>query len=215
MNDDMTNDTPDNQTDNVESFADAQELADQPANSPLDNAESEEQATPVDELTELREKNAQLQDQLLRAMAEMENIRKRGAKERDDATKYGVTNLSKELLAVADNLMRAVESVPTELAQESDEIANLVTGVKATQSQLTAAMLKTGIQQIEAKPGTPFNPNFHEVMFEVESPEHVPGAIVQVIETGYMIHDRLLRPARVGVAKKSAGGDEPNVNVEA
>ena len=208
MTDEKNNDVENSTEDNVESFADAQDA--------LDKAENEEQtATPVDENTELREKNAQLQDQLLRAMAEMENIRKRSVREREDATKYGVSNLAKELLAVADNLMRAVDAVPAELSQESDAIANLVTGVKATQDQLTAAMLKTGISQIDAKPGTPFDPNLHEVMFEVETPEHAPGAIVQVIETGYTIHDRLLRPARVGVAKKTVGGGEPSINVEA
>lgn len=195
-------------------------------NDDLDNVEPIEQATQAqeetpaaaeadDEMEKVLAANADLKDKLLRAMAEMDNLRKRGVKEREDAQKYGVANLAKELLAVADNLGRAVDAVPAELAAESDAIANLMTGVQATQSQLTNAMAKSGIQPILAEPGTPFDPNLHEVMFEVESPEHAPGSIVQIMETGYTIHDRLLRPARVGVAKKSAGGNDPQVNVEA
>lgn len=194
--------------DNIEDFPHAEEEN-------LTEQDGEEDAHPVDETETLRAENADLKDKLLRTVAEMDNIRKRSIKERDDASKYGVSNLAKELLAVADNLGRAMDAIPEGLAQESDAIANLLTGVKATQDQLTAAMQKSGITAVEAEAGTPFNPNIHEVMFEVESPDHAPGAIVQVMEAGYMIHDRLLRPARVGVAKKSSGGDNPQVNVEA
>ena len=202
----MTDD-PIYEDDNVEELASQEEIASEEL--------VEETTETVDETEVLRAANADLQDKLLRAVAEMENIRKRGAKERDDASKYGIANLAKELLAVADNLGRAMDAIPDGLAQESDAIANLLTGVQATQSQLTGAMTKSGITAIEAQPGTMFDPNIHEVMFEVDTPDHAPGSIVQVMEGGYMIHDRLLRPARVGVAKKSAGGNETSINVEA
>lgn len=197
--------------DNIEEFpfADDQELESGEA----ENESVEQEA--IDPLAALEQENGKLKDQLLRAVAEMENIRKRAVKDRDDASKYGVTNLAKELLAVADNLGRAMEAIPEELIQDNDAIANLVTGVKATQDQLHGAMQKSGIQKIDAQPGTLFDPNIHEVMFEAGSPDHTPGAIIQVMETGYMIHDRLLRPARVGVAKKSNSAPEPSVNVEA
>lgn len=199
----MTDDQTYDDDDNIENFPQAEE------------AVEEEHEEVVDESAALMAENADLKDKLLRAVAEMDNIRKRAIKDRDDASKYGVSNLAKELLAVADNLGRAMDSIPEGLAQESDAIANLLTGVKATQNQLTAAMVKSGITPIDAVPGTPFDPNVHEVMFEVETPEHAPGAIVQIMEPGYMIHDRLLRPARVGVAKKTDGNSEPNINVEA
>ncbi len=185
---------------------------DEETGEPLTTAPEDETAH---ELEILRNESADLKDKLLRTVAEMENIRKRAIKDRDDAQKYGVSNLARELLSVADNLGRAVDAVPKELAQESDAVANLLAGVKATQNQLTAAMEKSGIQMIAAEPGTPFDPNIHEVMFEGESPQHAPGTIIQVMENGYMIHDRLLRPARVGVAKKSAHTQDPKVNVEA
>ncbi len=200
-------------TDDIENNTIAEEFPDHSIDSDTPEEIGSEKVT--DETQALKAEAADLKDKLLRAMAEMDNVRKRAVKDREDAQKYGVSNLAKELLAVADNLARAVEAVPTELLQESDAIANLVTGVQATQNQLLAAMQKSGIEKIIAEPGTPFDPNIHEVMFEVDSPDQTPGAIVQVMEAGYMIYDRLLRPARVGVAKKSAGGTEPQINVEA
>lgn len=205
----MTDDNTYEDDDNIENFP----LNEEETSEGVNEEEAPEET--VDETEALRAANADLKDKLLRSMAEMDNIRKRAVKERDDAQKYGISNLAKELLAVADNLGRAMDAIPEGLAQESDAIANLMTGVQATQDQLSGAMTKSGITPIDATPGTPFDPNFHEVMFEVDTPEHAPGAIVQVMEAGYMIHDRLLRPARVGVAKKSAGGDTPSVNMEA
>jgi molecular chaperone GrpE len=132
-------------------------------------------------------------------------MRKRMVKEREEQRKYAVTKFARELLGVADNLSRAVESVNAdELEQEAK---NLLGGVQATKDELQKALAKMGIEEIDASPGTKFDPNKHEVMFEDPSAEVPPGHISQVLEKGYQIHDRLLRPARVGVAK----GTDKNV----
>ena len=142
-----------------------------------------------------------LKDQLLRALAEAENIRRRAQREREDIAKYAVSGFAKELLSVADNLRRALEAVPAD-SRESDELLkNLATGVEATERQLSAAFDRVGIKKLEPL-GAPFDPNFHQVMFEVENTGQGAGTVVQVLQAGYTIHGRLLREAMVGVAKR-------------
>ncbi len=142
---------------------------------------------------------AALKDKLLRAMAEGENIRRRGEREREDTAKFAVAKFAQSLLPVADNLRRAVEAISPEL-HNNELIAKLVEGVEATERALQQAFEKMGIKKIEALE-QPFDANFHEVMIEVDSPEKTPGTVVQQFEHGYMIHERLLRPARVAIAK--------------
>lgn len=146
---------------------------------------------------------AQSNDQLLRTVAEMENLRKRSQREREDATKYAVSGFARDLLEVADNFRRALEAIPADLRSD-EKIKPLVEGIEATERALLKAFEKNGIRKMEPLDQV-FDPNFHEVMFEAPVPGKPGGTIVQVIEVGYMLNDRLLRPARVGIAKGDAG----------
>jgi len=146
---------------------------------------------------------ASLKDQLLRTLAETENIRRRAQREREDTAKYAVSSFAKELLAVADNLRRAVDAVPAEQREQDEALRNLLVGIEATERQLLAAFDRGGIKKMEAL-GEPFDPNFHQVVFEVENTGKPGGTIVQVLQDGYTIHGRLLREAMVGAAKHGA-----------
>ncbi len=142
---------------------------------------------------------AATRDKLLRALAETENMRKRAQRERENADKYAAAAFAKDMLNVADNLHRALAAVPPE--GEQDEITrNLLAGVAATERELLAALERHGIKRFDPQ-GERFDHNFHQAMFEVGNSGEPAGTIVQVLQPGYMIHDRLLRPAMVGVAK--------------
>jgi molecular chaperone GrpE len=155
---------------------------------------------PADALASARAEAAQLKDQLLRAMAETENTRRRAARDREDAQKYGISNFAREVLSVADNLRRALEAIPAETLQSDEALKTLYDGVAATERQLEAALGKQQIQRIWPE-GERFDSNFHQAMFEVPDSGKPAGTVVQVLQAGYKIHDRLLRPALVGVAK--------------
>ena len=163
-------------------------------------AEIEIPAFNEDALAAARAEAAQLKDQLLRAMAETENTRRRAARDRDDAQKYGITNFAREVLAVADNLRRALEAIPADTLQADEALKTLYDGVAATERQLEAALGKQQIERIWPE-GERFDSNFHQAMFEVPDSGKPAGTVVQVLQAGYKIHDRLLRPALVGVAK--------------
>jgi molecular chaperone GrpE len=150
-------------------------------------------------LTETEAELAATRDKLLRALADGENIRKRAQRDRDEAAKYAAAAFAKDMLDVADNLSRALSSAPAE--SEWDELTrNLLAGVAATERELLAALERHGIRRIEPL-GERFDHNFHQAMFEVDNTGQPPGTVVQVLQPGYMIHDRLLRAAMVGVAK--------------
>jgi molecular chaperone GrpE len=137
---------------------------------------------------------AELKDKLLRALAETENVRRRGIKDREDASKYAVAAFARDMVKVAEDLRRALES--------SGASADALTeGVRLTEKELLSALERHGIKRIDPQPGERLNPELHEAMFEVASDAQEPGTIAHVMESGYTIHDRLLRPARVGVAK--------------
>ena len=146
---------------------------------------------------------AEMKDRALRAMAETENVRRRLEREKEDAVKFAATRFAQNLLPVADNLRRAVESVPAEMRES---MGNLLEGIEATERSLLQAFEKAGITPIETQ-GKLFDANFHEVMVEIDYPDKPAGTIVQQFETGYMIAERLLRPARVGVAKSNQPRD--------
>jgi molecular chaperone GrpE len=173
----------------------------EPAN---ENATSETVVPPPEErLAAAEAEAAEFKDKALRAMAEVENIRRRAQRERDDAVKYGVTNLARDLLSAADNLRRAIASVPE--AQVTDEVTrNLLAGVAATERELLGAFEKHSIRRIDPK-GERFDHNLHQAIFEAENTGQPGGTIVEVLQPGYVLHDRLLRPAMVGVAKGGAG----------
>lgn len=165
-----------------------------------DSAKNADTTGEADKIATLEAENAELKDRLLRTMAEMENIRKRAEKERNDTSKYAVSNFAKQLLTVSDNLRRALDAVPEERRDDDEALQSIFVGVEATERELLRAFETAGIKPIDAM-DQPFNPNYHEVMFEADMPEKTAGTVIQVLEPGYMIHDRLLRPARVGVAK--------------
>jgi molecular chaperone GrpE len=159
-------------------------------------------ASPVsleERLTAAEAEAADFKDKALRAMAEVENIRRRAQREREDAVKYAASNVARDLLSTADNLRRALSSVNE--AQITDEpTKNLLAGVAATERELLAAFEKNGIKRLDPK-GERFDHNFHQAIFEVENTGKPAGTIVEVLQPGYVLHDRLLRPAMVGVAK--------------
>jgi molecular chaperone GrpE len=143
---------------------------------------------------EARDEVAELKDKLLRALAETENVRRRGVKDREDAAKFAVSAFARDMVKVAEDLRRALES--------SGASADALTeGVRLTEKELLSALERHGIKRIDPQPGERLNPELHEAMFEVPTDAQEPGTIAQVMEAGYTIHDRLLRPARVGVAK--------------
>jgi molecular chaperone GrpE len=151
----------------------------------------------------LEQEVSTLKDQLLRALAEVENIRRRAQREREDQSKYAISNFAKDLLPVADNLRRALDAAPPEAREGSEILKTLAVGVEATERQLVAAFDRVGIRKLEPL-GDNFDPNFHQVMFEVENTGRPAGTVVQVLQAGYTIHGRLLREAMVGVAKRGA-----------
>lgn len=160
-----------------------------------------------DELEHLHARIAGLEDELgktkdayMRAAAETENIRRRSAREREDIQRYAAADLLKDVLGVADNLRRAIDAVPAEQRAADQQLATVLEGVEATERQLLQSFEKHGVKRVDAL-GKPFDHRFHEAMFEVEDPESPAGTVVQEMVPGYVLHDRLLRPAMVGVAK--------------
>jgi molecular chaperone GrpE len=164
-------------------------------------------------LDALEAENAQLKDQLLRALADTENLRRRAERERDDTSKYAIATLARDILSVADNLRRALDHMPGDQAP-NDATRNLLAGVEATERELLGIFERRGIKRIEPL-GERFDPNFHQAMFEVPNSGQEPGTVVQVLQPGYIIHDRLLRPALVGVAKADAAEAPEHVDTRA
>ena len=149
---------------------------------------------------------AEVKDQLLRALAEADNQRKRAAREREEVAKFAIASFARDVLALADDLERALMSAPAAGGDGQASIAALIEGIEITRRGLQAALDRHGITRIEPL-GEKFDHNQHEAMFEVESADAEPGTVVQVVQPGYRIHDRLLRPARVGVAKPPGAGE--------
>ncbi len=165
------------------------------AEAPIDSPE------PFTELENLYAENAALKEKVLRAMAEAENVRRRAEREIADAKLYGVANFAREMLAFADNLRRAVESVPAQTRATLDPaIAALVEGVELTEKDFLSRLARFGVKRIDAL-GARFDPNQHEALFEIPDESQPAGAVAQVVEEGYTIGDRVLRPAKVGVTR--------------
>jgi molecular chaperone GrpE len=154
-----------------------------------------------DRLAEIEQQLADAKQQTLYAQAETQNVRRRLEQEKQAATAYAVTGFARDMLAVKDNFDRALAAMPEEL-REDERIKSLIAGIEATGRELANVFQRNGITRIEAM-GQPLDPNRHQAMVEIPSDEAEPGTIVQEMQAGYMIKDRLLRPALVGVAKKS------------
>lgn len=153
-----------------------------------------------DRLAELENQIAEAKQNVLYAQAETQNVRRRAEKDAADARNYAATGFARDVLSVNDNLQRALDAIPSEVRDE-EKWRGLITGIEATGRELESVFAKHGITRVAAK-GLPLDPNMHQAMMEIPSDEE-PGTVVQEIQAGYMIKDRLLRPALVGVAKKA------------
>lgn len=147
-----------------------------------------------------QEEIAKLKDQMMRLAAEMENLRKRQAKELEEANKYGITKFARDLIEVLENLHRAESSVNSEQLEANNTLKQIFSGVELTKKSLIDAFDKWGIKRIDPM-GEMFNHDFHQAITQIPTTTHASGTVVQVIQAGYVINDRLLRPALVAVAK--------------
>lgn len=163
-----------------------------------------DQMVPLADLEALTQRLAETQDKLLRAVAETENIRNRARRDREDASKFSIAKFARDLLEVSDNFSRALETLPEDKDELDDRMKGLIEGIEATSRSMDRTYEKNGIVKLNPM-DEKFDPNFHEVMFEAPIPDKPPGTIFQVMEIGYTINGRLLRPARVGVTKACDG----------
>lgn len=173
-----------------------------------------EETSPEARIAELEAEVAKLKSEVLYARADTENVRRRLEQQAEDRAKFAVANFAKDVLGVADNLRRALDAVPAN-AREGNDIANTLTvGVELTERELLTTMERYGIKLIQAM-GSRFDPNLHQAMMEMEDPTQPEGTVVMVMQQGYQLHERLLRPALVGVAKggpKTPPGEQVDTN---
>jgi molecular chaperone GrpE len=163
----------------------------------------------ADPIAVLEAEKADLKDKLMRILADMENLRRRTEREIADARAYAVTNFARDMLNVADNVNRALQSVPAEARETADgAFKALLEGIDLTERDLLKTLERHGVKRLDPQ-GQKFDPNLHQAMFEVPNPEVPSGIVVQVMQAGYVIGERVLRPALVGVAK---GGPKSAVN---
>lgn len=163
---------------------------------PIEDAKTEPQAA---------SQEAGQVDKLMRALADAENRIKRAEREKEEGQKFAVSAFARDVLTVADNLRRALETVNKAEVEANASLKNIMTGVEFTEKELLKALERHGVKKVEPAVGDAFDYNRHQAMFEVETSDHQPGKIVQVLQAGYVIADRLLRPALVGVAKAPNG----------
>ena len=177
---------------------------------------SEEKATPESAIenekdeSDIQPQEEELRDQLLRALADNENIRRRAKKDVQEASQFAITNFARDLLSVADNMNRALTSIPSEALEENEALVAIVNGVEMTARELESTLEKYKIKKINPL-GERFDYNFHQAMFETKDSNQEDGTIVEVLQPGYILGERLLRPAMVGVAKSK----EDNTNESA
>jgi molecular chaperone GrpE len=181
-----------------------------PQTEPANGADNEAVAAPqADPVAVLEAEKADLKDKLLRLMADMENLRRRTEREVADARTYAVANFARDMLNVADNVHRALTSVPEDVrASAEGAFKGLIEGIDLTERDLLKTLERHGVRKLDPQ-GQKFDPNVHQAMFEVPNPEVPNGTVVQVVQSGYVIGERVLRPALVGVAK---GGPKAPAN---
>lgn len=175
-----------------------EEMLDSESQADEDNSKLPSEVT--EELENLREQLDAAKQEVLYAKADTQNVRRRLEKDISDARAYAATGFARDVLSIADNLSRAIDAVPTEL-REDDKFKGLVAGIEATQREMDKIFTQHGITRIAAR-GMPLDPNQHQAMMEIPTDDVEAGTVVQEMQAGYMIRDRLLRPAMVGVAKK-------------
>ncbi|HEX2449369.1 MAG TPA: nucleotide exchange factor GrpE [Methyloceanibacter sp.] len=157
------------------------------------------------DLDALLAENAEMRDRLLRTLADMENLRRRTEREKTDTARYAITNFARDVLTVGDNLKRTIDHVPAEAAAQDPALKSFLEGVELTERELLNVLERHGVSRIEPL-GQRFDPNCHQAMYEVPDPSVPEGTVVDVMQAGYVIGDRCLRPALVAVAK---GGAKP------
>ena len=171
--------------------------------------EIETPAPETDPVEALAKENADLKDRLLRLAAEMENLRKRMGREIEDTRSYAITKFARDMLTATDSLSRALIVLPAETRDTADgPLKSLIDGIELTEREMQRLLAVHGVKPIEAE-GQKFDPHKHQAMFEVPDPSRPEGTVVQVVQTGYAIGDRVLRPAMVGVAKGGAATPPP------
>jgi molecular chaperone GrpE len=161
--------------------------------------------TPEEVIAALRAEAAELKDKLLRAHAEVENIRKRSEREREETSKYAITRFAKDIVGVGDNFQRAIDAVPAGAAEQDPALRSFLDGVTMTERELLNALERHGIKRVHPK-DEPFNPHLHQAVMEIARTDMPAGTVVQVFQAGFTIEDRVLRPAMVSVSK---GGPKP------
>jgi molecular chaperone GrpE len=187
-------------------------MGDASDNANADQADADEDTVNADDpLAQMTAERDRLKEQLLRALADAENMRRRSEREAASVRKYGHTPFARDLVGALDNLGRAVDSTPEDIDSLDEVIKSLITGIKLSWTELQSVIKKHGIEQVTPK-GEKFDYNLHQAMFEVPTDEVPSGTVVEVVQHGYVLHDRLLRPAMVGVSKASTtqalAGDE-------
>jgi molecular chaperone GrpE len=190
--------------------------AEMPEQADTQAAGGETAPTDIDPVEALAREAADYKDKLLRTLAEMENLRRRTEREIADARHYGISSFARDILAVADNMDRALQALDAELREKADAATKaLLDGVELTERELLKVLEKHGVKRFEPT-GERFDPNLHQAMYEVTDPSIPAGQVVQVVQAGYMIADRILRPALVAVSKggpKAAPQTQANENV--
>jgi molecular chaperone GrpE len=185
-------------------------------NRPENGADSDNpHAAELAVLDALRAENAELKDRALRALAETENTRRIAAREKQDATQYAVTRFARDMVGIADNFARALAALPADKLQAADPaVKAVIDGIEATERQLLATLQNHGVKAIDTTDGR-FDPNLHQAIAEVPGNGKPGGSIVDVVQTGYVIGDRLLRPSMVTVARKDGAPESPKVDTQA
>ncbi len=181
--------------------AEADQMAD--ANTSDDAADAQD-----DPIAALEKEVADLKERLMRSMAETENVRRRAERDKEDAGQYAIANFARDVLNIADNLDRTMQAASDEIKAD-ENFKTFIEGVDMTNREILSTMERHGIKRVEPAPGDKFDHNLHQAMFKAPNPEFEKNTIMQVVSAGYVIKDRLLRPAMVGV---SEGGDKPAVD---
>jgi molecular chaperone GrpE len=167
---------------------------------PDDNLEIPGKQEAAGELQQLQTEKVEMQDKLLRALAEAQNVRRRAQQDVERERKFGIERFAKDMLSVADNLGRALSALPEDVDALDPAMKNVIVGVQATERELQSALERHGITRVKSL-GQPFNPEFHQAMMEVQDPSVPAGTVVQELIPGYLIAGRLLRAAMVAVSK--------------
>lgn len=195
-------------TDDTNKTGPAEDVVDEAVDDAAIENEELEQSEP-DPVEVLKAENADLRDKFLRLAAEMDNLRRRTEREVKDAKTYSVAGFARDMLAVSDNLRRALDTIPAEVKANADaSITGVIEGVDMTERSMLSALERHGVRKMDVE-GQKFDPNFHQAMFEIPNTEVPNNTVVQVVQAGFTIGERVLRPAMVGVAKGGPKGETP------